>query len=515
MDDIIAAVDDALPKFNRELIIDYPKSQVDKTVDFLSAAFTEAMKFLRGKVKYQGYRVLTPEERVMFEISTQKSGAAIAGSELQLVAYDFLYNEKKFTSHLYLPYMVEGQIIIKNTRYAIMHGITEKVFSRSRNGITVRVIRQPLDFWRNTHFHLESVVTGQHTNEFVIGTKLHAHKSKKIQATVIHYLICNFGFYGTLNRFGLSADDVMFSDVIDDADTGTFDYFFAKKQFKDVSKLPNGQVYMKVRRAVLEDPIHRKLIANILYFLTKWNRHSVEDLTEPTGTVYRVYLGEILYGGGIGEAMACSQADTHLFSVGCFLDPMTRDRLATFGIHVNDMWELLHYIFTELDRILVTTAHQDLYDKRITITDLFMIETFVSMIYSRIYNIDQNPNRLGDKELSRLVGLRANGIRGIARAPNVSMVGNSIINGNMLLSFGLQKIRLSGSKAATPSLNSPDARFHPSVAAVETLVGFSGSNVGVTGLINPFAEISNEGGIVKPVYAEIMDGLAEFLPYQG
>lgn len=515
-DDIIAAVDAALPRFNEHLLNDYPNQQVDEIKDFLSMAFNEAMKFLRNLVKYEGYRILSPEERVHFEITQQRMGGApITSSELILVAFDFLYEEKRHTAYLYLPYMIDGVLTIRNTKYAIMYGITEKIFSKGPGGITVRVIRQALHFWRSHHFMLQSVTSDYRKNEFIVGAKLHTRDSrrKNITTTITHYFLSKFGMNGTLRRFGMDPQDLKFVKKIGN-DTGDYEYFVAIKQTKQEAAQNDPTVYMKVSKSALQDPTFSKLAANVCYILSKRNNHTVESLYDRENTTFLVYLGELLY-GPIGDGMAKSQADTHMHSVDFFLDPTTRDRLSAFGVEVSDIWDLVQYIFTEIDRILVTSTHQNLYEKRIVLTDLFVIETFTARMYRRVYTLDQNPRRLDSKELAKLINLKPTGIRGISRAPNVEMVGTSIINGNRLLSFGLRRIRLSGAKTATPTPMSPDARFDPSIAVVETLIGFAGKSASVTGLMNPYAQVDPRGGgILRPdSYADEIDALAAYLPH--
>jgi hypothetical protein len=56
--------------------------------------------------------------------------------------------------------------------------------------------------------------------------------------------------------------------------------------------------------------------------------------------------------------------------------------------------------------------------------------------------------------------------------------------------------------------------MHPSIPVVETMYACKGSSPGVTGLINPFVPISEEGGIVKPDYAARMDKLLDYLPHR-
>ena len=513
LDEIIKEISGEIPQFNDHLLNEYPKQQTLATVDFLAGAFKEAMKFLRDKIVFEGYRILQPKERVTFELFTQRSGAYITNSELMLIAYEFSFEGKSFISHIYLPYLTsDNTIVIRNIKYSLMYGITEKIFSRHADYITIRVIRQPLQFSREINHFISDVNTNETINDFIVSTKLHTRKPPKkniIKTTIVHYMLAQFGFEGTLFKFGLDRSHIDVVDTISD-DIEKYNYYTAKAS--SPKNKEEQMLYLKVDKVILEDITYKRLVINICYILSAYNKHILEDLFESSNTTYLTYLGELLYPNQ-GPSGAKNHADTHIYSVDKFIDPATKNRLHTFGVNVDNIWDLIQYVFIDIDKIMVNSTPQNLYDKRITLTDLFMIESFITPIYKKVYHLDQRPNQLSEKELSRLINLRATTIRGMNRAANVAMVSSGMINENRLLSYALQKLRLSGSKSATPSLNSEEARFHTSTTIIENSVGFSGKLPGVTGTLNPYTKIDDNGGIIKQPYADDLDELSEYLPY--
>lgn len=518
MDDIIRAVSDALPKFNDDLLRTYPQKRMAECADFVAMAYKEAMDFLGNEIEYKGYRVLSPEERVAFEMTMKKAGrkgavragAPIAISELELVVYEFVSGPNVARIHVYLPYLVDGQMIVRGTRTFLMYGITEKTFSRTgKNGITLRVIRQLLNFYKDIHFMMTSVSSDWASNEFIITCKLHKRDSKRrnVKMTVTHYLLCKYGLMGLLERFGIPAKAVTL--VTEITDTSRYEYFHARK----LDAADDEPIYMKVRKTVLENPIWRKLLANILYLISQFKGHeTIEDLLHESQTRYLVYLGDLLY-QNFSEAKDASQGATHFYSVNFFLDPMTRNRLKAFGIDVRNIWDLLQYVFTEIDTILLNTSHQDMYDKRIVITDLMLTKLFVVQIFHKAYRVQQNARKFDKNTLSSTVKINPTVIRSIDRVENAVSVKSDIVNGNAFLAFMTKRIRLSGSKASRGSLNAEDMRFHSSVAVVEALIGTVGGT-SVSGDINPFLELGPEGGIIRPeTHADEIDSLKDFIPY--
>ncbi len=512
MDDIILAVANAIPKFNADLLRGFTTKQINSAPEFIDTTFKEAVKLNNGAIDYIGYNILKPEDRVRFELGAKKQQKRqkiqIATSEMQLVEFRFVHEGRHVDPpvYLYTPYMHKDMLVVRDKLYGVHRGISEQVFSRlydkGVDGIMVRPIRTPIPFNRKISFRLVSSASNEVIQtEFVITTKLHSkkHGRRKCDTTNILYLICKFGFYNVVTKLGVAIEDIGFVEypVVGDPD---YEYFLAKAP----SKMNN--LHMRVRRDVLQNPVHRKLIANILYTLHYFDIQTAEDLTEASGSIWRVMLGRILY-PDTTFMKARSDADTHIASVDSVIDPKSKERFNEFGVHIDDIYDLLFYVFVELDQIMVNSTVQDLYNKRVDVVHGILIEAYAKTIFHRFYRTNQK-STLKDLEVKFLLKMKptiidsAYSSRRKGAARNVS-TAPQIFNDSWLESIGLYKIRHAGSA---------EQRFHPSMAVVESLVAFSGANIGVTGLINPFAQIGENGGIIRPDYADDIDELLQYLP---
>lgn len=511
MDEIIDAVADSIPKFNQYLLETYVKTQVESAPTFIDMCLREAVKLNSGAVEYIGYEVVRPEERTIFEMGKSTRKICFWTSELLLMKYKFRHEGRVIPSYIYVPYLVDNMLVIKSKIFAIHKGISEQVFSRRQekhgDGIMIRPIRARIPFTRKHSYLMKSANTDYRSTEFIITAGLHHRAGSKssIDKTIILYLLCKFGFANVLHQFGMSTDDVGFCDHINQQDTEC-EYFPAKK----VSRNSQNSLYLRVKRHVLDNKIWRKVIGNLLYTLVYFDIQTVDDLYDPSGSIYRVMLGKIISPNDRHASQilhARNAADTHIASVDIFLDPITRKRFNRFGVKVDDIYQLLYYVFVEIDRIMVNSPPQDLYTKRIDVTDSILIKAYAEMIFRNFYRANQRHN-LRSKEVSSLVKFKPMAIsaayssrrRGSGR---VISTAPSIYNDSQLVSSLIFKIRHAGGA---------EQRFHPSMAYVESIVAFSGENIGQTGSINPFCIIDADGGIVRQDYCDDIDDLLPDLP---
>lgn len=505
------AVRARIPQYNDYLLTGYMKEQISGAAEFIETIFKEAVKQLSDMITYVDMRVVLPEERADMELEYKK-GCPITVSELLLVEYRFAYAGQFFPVFLYIPYLKNDVIVIEGTNYVLQRSIKEKVFSKTTSGITMKVIRQPIPFYLTSSYRIESVTDGWYRNETVPTTSIHnqnrSNRKKMIDATVIHYILCKFGFLGTLARFGLTGDDMSFTTTIG-GDVEEYRYFAAKKKVKQVK---NVDLYLKVRKSCLEDPAITKLTANILYTVTAFPKHQVEDLYEPTGTIFRIMLGKIIHGASTAEISCKSKIDMHIASLDTYLDPITRDRLHSYGIFVDDIYDMLQYVFKEIDRISSTTAHTNLYNSRIDVMEELLVETIVKAVYTRWYRVETDSKKLNVKE----VKAQLNFSRELVTKLHMSRIVQKnppAYGDNILVGWKIQKIRQSGLSTSGRIIKSPDHRFHTSMAGVETLIAFSKSNPGAGGAINPFAVITENGSIIRQDYSDEIDSLESALPH--
>ena len=515
--EVLRGVTDELPKFNRYMLEKHHKKAVDAIPDFIQQVYQEAVSILMpGQIRVRGYRPLLPQERVEKEINLRRDyNVNIHASELDMYEFQFEDTETGALHHtyIYIPYMVNCFLKINGKRYSIPHTITEKVFGRTPNDeITLRVIRAPLKFSRPTRFSLVSAVDPTRvTSEWVHAAHIHMGRTKHVKAhmTILNYICSKFGFVEALKRFGLEEDDMVFTDTIAD-DTDAYEYYVAKSQ-KGHEKSP---LYLKVRHELLDQTQYKKIVANMLYTTTLFHYHTVGNMYDPSAFIYRIMMGKIISGFDAKDASALNDANSHITSLDTYLDGITKQRLWRFNIKVNDIYEFLQYIFTELDYIIVNSVPQDLYDKRIETMENVLIDIFFTDVFNSVYRLEKNNKPPVVEDVIKAISGK---IHRFEKLDGHLPTQPSHYNDCRLAACGLTKIRQSGTNrksTAKPGPDSPYSRFHPSIPVVETMAAFSGDNPTTDGLINPFCPITEDGAIVRPHYADEIDTLMDYLPYK-
>ena len=510
--EIVQSVARELPRYSEHTLRSFTENQIAKAAEFVDVVFSESIKLLEGVIEYRGYRVMSPEERVKYELDHNR-GATIGLSELILVNYEFAYDGRIFNTPLYLPYMKDDVLVIDDTKYVIRRSITEKVFSRTSAGITMRVIRSPVVFRRSEIYRMEAASEVWNKLEviptIIIYQGTRAARNRKVVENIIHYLMCKFGYIATIARFGITPEECSFVPTMG-TDIDKYIYFAAKKVAK--GRLPD--VYLKVDKCVLEDPIKTKLIASILYTVSGFTKHSVEDLYEPSGIVFRIMLAEIIH--GVGDARNKNQIDAHISSTDLYLDPITRERLLENNIIVSNIYDLFQYVFTEIDNIHVNSSPTNMYNTRIDIISEVLVNTIATAVYNKFYDrirTKRDPRKFDQKTVASLLRFNPRLIASLKGSKTIQK-NPSVYGDNWLISFGVQKMRLNCMSQSGRIIGAPEHRFHPSIGVVETLVSFSDTHPGAGGTINPFLEITSTGAIIVPKYAEEIDKLGAYLPYK-
>jgi hypothetical protein len=517
-DDIVKAVSDCCPPFNDHACRDFVEETINNSPEFPAVIFREGFKLVPGDLELMGYDVVSPEERVKFELraATGKSNRPkipLTVSHLRLVQYRIRFGNHYVYTRLYTPYLMDGMLYIKDKRSMIRKVILERTVSRlnekEKDGISVSPIRVNIWFNRRQSHRVESYTSGNLYSHFIVTARLfHGKVKNKIcDATIIHFMLAKFGMNETLKRFGVSPKDILFvEDVAQDTDK--FEYF--KTGPSNAFLTSGSDLFLKVNKKLLADDRCKKLVVNILYvlnFFTSQNIHNVYSTDEWSEhlSIWKIILGTILFEEP-AEARAYSNALTNLKSIDSFIDPLTRDRFCRFGIPIEDIYDLIVYIFNNIDSLMVNMQVQDLYNSRLDVANGILVESFAKRINHPIYMLAKKSNiTIQDVESTfrfnpMLFRMTSSGKKDDSEH---YIAPPDIINDNFLLAGGLNKIKLGG-KA--------EQRLHPSMVVAESIGTFVGKQIGKTGLINPYIPTDENNAIIKPDYAKELDELIAYLP---
>lgn len=551
-DSIIDAASDALPKFNEHTLKVFRQKQIEKCVEFMAIAFSEATRLFEGDITFKGYRILGPEDRLKSVFFNPKYGNGpidITQTDLMLVEYLFEYKKEIYTSQLFLPYLIDNAIIINGSKYYIQFALTDSVFYHitKENGIGIKVMRAHLKFWRNQR-HSYLSVRGTRYNDNIIIVKAHMksykYNAEDIKPALVLYPLTKFGWKQTFVRYGI---DPSYIDLVPrpDKNDREFEYFEIRKATKEHSGL-----YLKASTKILStnpdlDIKNQMCVVSsihyILQYFVRWTSTMYQDNDvlidllkhDPENLPWKIILGKTIFGiDYANEIQAGNHAIQHLESLDSYLDDHTRLKLQEINVYCNDIYELLDHVFLNMDTYVVGYAPANLYEKRVNILDLLlgnMIQSLFHKVYKKTNNKKGGKTLVDTKDVETLFKMGRKAIAQIHKCNQVVAGNPAVYNDNYLLTVGGRKIRAThsatagGVKAGNAKLqgkatgnqkanlmSSPSHRWHPSWMVVESALNISHQNPGVAGSINPFVEIDNKGKIVRPDYAEDIEQL---LPY--
>lgn len=515
--DLVKDIADVCPKFNNFALTEFVRDHIDNSHKFIALAFEEGLKIVPAKIDFLDYTILSPEERVLFELNSKSGGKPsrtripLAISHLMLVQYRFRFEGEDIYSNIYTPYMVRNMLYIKDKWTMIRKVILEKTFSRmserDQDGVSLSPIRVNLKFNRKRTFRVESYTSKQSYNHFIITAKMfHGGGGRKIcDITIIHYMLAKFGFLKTLKRFGISKSDVSFVTQIGE-DTNKFEYFAGRKFTDNVENGPG--LFLKVKKTLLMEDLPRKFVINVLYVCHFFGIQNIENVYLDKGSIWKVILG-ILSFSDTAELKAYSNAETHLKSVDTFIDPITKDRLRKFGVMTgddNDIYDVLVHIFINIDLYMVRYQVQNLYNNRLDVANGIQVGTYAKKIFWDIYSLAKKTN-ISVRDVKSTMSFNPMMFKMTSSNKKDDsehyMSPPEIVGDNFLLSGGLNKIRMGGRT---------EQRLHPSMLVVESIGAFVGKQIGKTGYVNPCLPCTSDGAIYHPDYARDIDAITKYLP---
>lgn len=515
-DEIIGDVANNIPQFNDFMLKTFRKREVGKSKQFMDIVYKEAVavKPYDNCIKYLGYRVLSPEERIAFNIDNPLINGQydVQRTELELVEFKFEFEGQEYLVHLYLPYMLNDCITISNTQYHIQLSIIERSIYRVRDGVTIKVLRSPLHFWRNETLSFKSVNGDAVYHEAVLTVRAFHKKGAKpkkrdLKSTLLLYLLCRYGFHGVMKLFELDGKDLYFSEepVMNSQE---YECFYCK-----------SKCYLVVSREKFKNIKVRRIVASFLYMLSFFTRgeesFNIEMLLDPQCRYWKVILGKCCYGMSVKAAMAINHAEPHLASVSTLLDHMTKQALGRMGIQCNDVYDMFYQVFIKLDDWLVNHQNNDLYDKKIGVLET-LLSDIVKSTFRRFYDQSRQQKIITAKSVRKLLKLHNKSINKIY-ANSIVRSNPSVYNDNWLLSIGGKKVRERANQyknqRGTNLLKSKEHLLHPSMVVVESITAIPSSSPGVGGTINPFCEIDHEDGSILHVpWAAEVEELAPYIP---
>lgn len=531
-DDIINKSSNNLPSFNNYLLKQYRNDQISKLDIEMDLFLKEAFSIFEGKVQYRGYRELTPEERAEFILENQskylKGRIDIFMTSCKLIRYEFEFEGELYYMHMVIPFIVydgvmsQGNMCYPSFLFMDRGGLHVIQGKGNENWLIVKVTRAPLTFWRK-HKRIIKSMNGQVYSEKVITVKIHQKATSKKygeRTPLILYHLSVFGYKRTLLMYGFEDGDI---EIVSNYEKqNDYEHF----KLASVGTIPDS--FVKVKSSVLSDIYKLRFILSFIDILNEDRRFKVADIVDESASYFKVVLGRYLFPTTAQEIMLYNYTIDHLETNKTLISPISKSVLAGIGINVSDIYDLIHYIFYNLDGILVNYNPVDLYTKKIGQLDQLM-SGVTKEIYKQCFMLyNKKKPGLTRETVSNLMRKASNinewfkysrsskGSKGsgVASTPKLFRASPSFYNDNWLLQIGAKRdrspdnVEIRSSKKGKKSFPSMSLmKSHPSHLVVESFINFPSSSPIVTGTINPFLEIDAKGNVIRPNYADEVENV--------
>lgn len=402
-------IDPRTPKLNPSiangLATEHMKStEVEKHVDdlirSLAKDFPEGMTYAR-----HGLRRCLPHEEFAEQTRKRSQNSAnrrtydVAKSDLYMVRLYLQYKDMDLDPvYLYLPYMTEDNgptIMISESRFVVSPVLADRVFSVGINDIFMLLTRARLTFNRLGH-HFK--INGQRETVQVVWSQVHnvsaamkkMRKAVKAETTLMHYLLCKYGFTGAFARF---ADC---HPVVGDAEINEQTYPPDQWVICSSNGLqPAGckktfwlapTLRVAIRRSEMNDKV-KSMLAGFFYIVDHFPlRMTSKDVD--VVRFWKIIMGNILFSSDIHHGRLHDDIDNHLQSLDEYIDSILQVKLRNIGISVDNIYELFAIIVEKYNAWLLGAADKvaSMYGKEISILyyTLYNISSAIVNMYFRL-----------------------------------------------------------------------------------------------------------------------------------
>lgn len=503
-----------LRPFNDELIYGFRKKKIAKIPEYLDKSFHQVMEFFGGQMRYLGYRELTPEERIDYLVSNAltKGAVPIRKTETTIMRYAFEFQGKEYYIYIDVPYLINERVVYNDTEYYPQFPIVEKGgVNRTDSGkVIVKVMRVPITFGRTPADKFKIISTaGRVYPELLVTVKIHqgsnsGKKSEHIPMVLYHF--CKIGYNQTMRMYHMDPSDVTITDKFDNKDA-KFEYFV----------MPDNVRYLKVRRSVLEDCYKRRVILSLYRIFVEIPEFDARLAFSDNTSYYRTVLGKFIGSKDVNMTkLLLPNANKHIAMTDPMLDLVAKEQLESVGCKVNDVYEMLYWMFYNIDEQLVSYDPTNLFDKKIESLDNLAACPVKNIAYAQ-YGIINSKKAILDartvEQFCKRASQRPSWIAADENArqikvfrPNPALYNDNELSIILKRCLSLESVASSFSRKNKKSSKSKTSPYllkaHPSQLIVTSQLDIPASSPVVTGSMNPYCEIDKDGNIIRPPYAK-------------
>lgn len=523
-------VDSTSPKLNPLLANGLAVTHMKDVEQYLDQVFKSAAKSFPMELTYGGYQRCTPEEE--FQRITRvitgpdkkpKRRWNVARSDVYLVKFFFNFKGVALPPrYLYLPFVSDGGCIyINGKRFNISPVLADRVISVGTEDIFVRILKARLTFKR---FRQHFMTDGKRETVQVVYSDIYNKKAdqKKSTAgaktTLMHYLLCKYGFTETFMRFGGCLPVVGGSEVNNNVYSEA-EWIICSSNQKGPrrGRYVPSTVQIAVRRADLTDTL-LAMLAGFFYIVDRFPGRMLPEYVDAKN-LWRTLLGFVIYPKFEGEGKLQILMDTHIAALDEYIDDFSHLKMQAIGLYADDLWQLFAIIIQKFNEWLLGKAKDvgSMYGKELSIL-YYVLSEFIAAINLLGFRLKKDVVKNRALTLATVEGqmeklLKPYMIFSI-RKEHGEVTTTSVSGDNKAFKLTSVLVAQSGSrvgkkKGASPIVT-PTKLLHVSVAEVGSYSNLPKAAPDGRSRINQFVQVDATGLILRnPKYLEFLNAIQE------
>lgn len=330
----------------------------------------------------------------------------ISPSNLFMVEYMFSYYGQPLDSRfIFLPYVGDGgTIVISGSSWVISPVLIDPVISVGLSTVFVQLNKTRFIFKRMPH---RVMLDGVEETVQVVWAKVHqgnrTHKTSRAVTTMMHYLLCKYGFNETFALFGNCHPVVL----TPESDMSLFpEEEWAIVQSSAVKLKKAGRSHYErsnLRLAIRRSEMTQKVISMLGGLFYVVDHFPLRALPENMNSkrMWTILLGELIPGESDHAGVLFEEAEKHLRSLDKYIDMLTDERLKNIGMPVKNIYELFSIIIGKYNEWLLSGSERvaSMYDKEFSILPfvLYNIVSAINNLYFRLKAAEEKATKAGKK----------------------------------------------------------------------------------------------------------------------
>jgi len=507
------------PQMNPDIANGLAVKHIPFALQYIDSVFRSISKDFPPGLTYVNCRKCTPFEEFYDEPrkKNNKRVVDIARSDISLVRFNFRYEGKDLPpKYIYLPFVGEaGSIVLGGSRFFISPVLSDIILSYEDDNIFVRLLRDKFTIRRIKHnFAIDGV---RETESVAWSLIYHVNKDQRKQkkvsnakTTLVHYLLCRYGFDEMFQRFG-NCLPVIGTHAIIPENYPPNEWVICSTYSFSVGKATGSRIYhepTKIKLAIRKKdftPMVKSLVVGFFYTVDHFPYRISPEYVNST-RIWKTLMGLLLFGNELSEGRLHDDIDAHIRSLDEYVDTLTQPKFEMINLPCSDIYQFFAIAVEKLNEWIMQAPERtnSLYDKELSV----LYDTFLPMttaIFNFYFKLKTAAAKgLTEKEVVKLMDMyiKPKSIFYLTKQP--TGVSNMSYSGdNKLLKITTvmvpQKNKNAGGNKGDDleSLSDKAKRLHVSFAEVGNFSNLPKSNPTGDSRVAPYLRLDPNGKVLQ------------------